>query len=157
MLQKHSKLDLIRTIFKEHTNWERNANKPRPIIIRFRPYKKRNEILHVKSALKANEAFNETFISKNLTPLRAKLLHCVKQECDNKFVQCQTINGKIRFKKSAVKKGLSLDENDKNPGTGNWMTVTSPDDLFKLNIDADFEKLNYDPFRYNISENDSVM
>ena len=136
---------------------KRNANKPRPIIIRFQSHKKRNEILRAKSALKANDAFKETFISEDLTPLRAKLLHYVKQECDNKFVQCHTISGKIRFKKSAVKEGLSLDENCKDPGTGNWMTVTSPDDLFKLNIDVDFEKLNYDPFRYNISENDSVM
>ena len=65
------------------------------------------------------------------------------------------IIGKIRFKKLAVNKGLSLDENGKDKGTGNWMTMTSPDDLFKLNIH--FEKLNFDPFRHNISENDLVM
>ena len=74
---------------------------------------------------------SKKLISEDLTPFRAKLLHYVKQECDNKFVQCQTINGKIRFRKLTIKEGLSLDENGKDPGTGNWMTVTSPDDQFK--------------------------
>ena len=87
-----------------------------------------------------------------------KLLHYIEQESNNnKFVQGHATNGKICLKQSAVKEGLSLDENGKDPKTGNWMTIASPDDLFKLNIDTDFEKLNYDPFWYNINGNDSVM
>ena len=64
-----------------------------------------------------------------------------KNECDKKFVLCHTINGKIRFKKSAVKEGLPLDEDGKDTETGDWITVTSPDDLFKAGIDVDFEKI----------------
>ena len=85
---------------------KRNDNKPLPIIIRFQSLKKRNEILRAKSALKENEAFKETLISEDLTLLRAKLLHCVKQECDNKFVQYLTVNGKLLFKKPTIKEGL---------------------------------------------------
>ena len=90
-----------------------------------------------------------TFISEDLTPLRAKLLNYCKNECDKKFVLCHTINGKIRFKKSAVKEGLPQDEDGKDTGTGDWITVTSPDDLFKAGIDVDFEKIKYEPLRYN--------
>jgi len=49
-----------------------------------------------------------------------------------------------------VKEGLPLDDNGQDLGTGNWITVTSPDDLFKAGINVDFEKLKYEPFRYNI-------
>ena len=126
-----------------------SAEKPRPIIVRFTSYKKRNEIIHAKRNLKKSEAYKNSFISEDLTPLRAKLLNYCKNECDKKFVLCHTINGKIRFKKSAVKEGLPLDEDGKDTGTGDWITVTSPDDLFKAGIDVDFEKIKYEPLRYN--------
>jgi len=48
------------------------------------------------------------------------------------------------MKKSAIKAGFPLD-NGKDQGTGKWLMVTSIDDLFKLNIDVDFKKLNYQP------------
>ena len=35
-------------------------------------------------------------------------------------------------------------------GIGNWLIVTSPDDLFKLNIDVHFKKRNYNIFNFNI-------
>lgn len=125
-----------------------NPGKPRPIIVRFHAYKKRNELLHAKINLKKTEKYKNVFIYEHLTPLRSKLLRYCKQECEGKFVQCHTINGRIRFKKSAVKEGLPLDDNRKDAGTGNWITITSPDELFKVGIDVNYDKLNYEPFRY---------
>ena len=84
-----------------------------------------------------------------MTPLRSKLLRYVKKECDNDFVLCHSYNGKIRMKKSAQKAGLPLDKNGNDQGTGKWLTITSVDDLFKINVDVDFEKLNFLPFKYN--------
>ena len=129
---------------------KKRNGKPRPIIIRFQSFKKRNEFLFRKSGLKSNNEFKYVFIAEDLTPIRAKLLRYLKNECDNDFVQIHTINGKIRFKKSAVKEGLPLDENGKDPGTGNWLTVTSPDDLFKVGVDIDFTKFSYPPLNYNV-------
>ena len=53
------------------------------------------------------------------------------------------------MKKSSIKAGLPLDKNGKDQGTGKWLTVSSIDDLFKYNVDIDFEKLNYLPLKYN--------
>ena len=134
------------------------APNPRPIIVRFQSFKKRNQFLYAKPSLKKNENYKNVFISEDLTPLRAKLLLYIKHHCEDKFVQCHTINGKIRFKKSAVMEGLPLDDNGKDPVTGKRMTVTSPDELFKVGIDIDIDKFNYEPMRYlndsSISQND---
>ena len=126
----------------------RNA-KPRPVIVRFVSYQKRNEFLFEKSKLKKSMHFGNAFITEDLTPLRSKLLRYVKKECDDDFVLCHSFNGKIRMKKSAQKAGLPLDKNGNDQGTGKWLTITSVDDLFKINADVDFEKLNYLPFEYN--------
>ena len=91
--------------------------------------------------------FGNAFI-KDLTPLRSKLLRYVKKECDNDFVLCHSYNSKIRMK-SAQKAGLPLDKNGNDQGTGKWLTIALVDDLFKINVDVDFEKLNYLPFKYN--------
>ena len=53
------------------------------------------------------------------------------------------------MKKSAQKTGLPLDKNGNDQGTGKWLTITSIDDLFKINVYVDFDKLNYLPFKYN--------
>ena len=95
----------------------RNA-KPRPVIVRFVSYQKRNEFLFEKSKLKKSMHFGNAFITEDLTPLRSKLLRYVKKECDNDFVLCHSYNGKIRMKKSAQKTGLSLDKNGNDQGTG---------------------------------------
>ena len=124
----------------------RNA-KPRPVIVRFVSYQKRNKFLFEKSKLKKSMHFGNAFIAEDLTPLRSKLLRYVKKECDNDFVLCHSYNGKIRMKKSTQKAGLPLDKNGNDQGTGKWLTITSVDDLFKINVD--FEKLNYLPFKYN--------
>ena len=77
------------------------------------------------------------------------MLQYVKKECDNDLVLCHSCNGKIPMKKSAQKAGLSLDKNGNDQGTGKWLIITSVDDVFKINVDVDFEKLNYLPFKYN--------
>ena len=128
-----------------------DMKKPRPVIVRFVSYKKRNEILFAKSKLKNNQNFANTFISEDLTPLRSKLLQYVKNECNNEFVLCHTNNGNIRMKKSAKKAGL-IDDNEKDFGTGSWLVVSSPDDLFQFDIDVKFSKLNYKPLLYNCDE-----
>ena len=38
---------------------------------------------------------------------------------------------------------------DKNEGVGDWITITSTEDLFKLGVKLDFEKLNYKPLLFN--------
>ena len=106
-----------------------------------------------KSGLKSSNEFKNIFIAEDLTPIRAKLHRYVKNESDNDFVQVHTINGKIRFKKSAVKEGLPLDEKGRDPGTGNWLTVASPDDPFKVGVDIDFTKFSYPPLNYNVVMN----
>ena len=127
----------------------RNA-KPRPVIVQFVSYQKRNEFLCEKSKLKKSMHFGNAFIAEDFTPLRSKLLRYVKKKkCDNDFVLCHSYNGKIRMKKSAQKAGLPLDKNGNDQGTGKWLTITSVDDLFKINVDVDFEKLNYLPLKYN--------
>ena len=51
----------------------RNA-KPRPVIVRFVSYQKRNEFLFEKSKLKKSMHFSNAFITEDSTPLRSKLL-----------------------------------------------------------------------------------
>ena len=50
-------------------------NKPRPVIVRFVNYKRRNEFIFQKSKLKDNKVFPKAFITENLASLRAKLLN----------------------------------------------------------------------------------
>lgn len=133
------------------------AAKPRPIIARFVSYKQRNEFLFSKSKLKncENSTFENAFITEDLTPLRSKLLHYVKNYCEDEFVLCHTYNGRIRMKKSARKYG-ELDDDEKDEGIGNWLMVSSPDDLFRHNIDVDFAKLDYKPLMLNIEHDDEI-
>ena len=62
---------------------------------------------------------------------------------------CHTYNGRIRMKKSARKQGIKLQDGDIDEGVGNWLTVSSPDDLFRLNIDVDFKLLDHKPLLIN--------
>ena len=94
--------------------------KPCSIIARFVKYKHQNNILFSKSKLKNcnNRKFNYAFITKDLMPLRSKLLNYVKNDCDGKFVLCHTYNGRIRMKRSARDQGV-LTDGGKDEGTGN--------------------------------------
>ena len=49
---------------------------------------------------------------------------------------CHTYNGKIRMKECGKEEGK-------------WITVASPKDLFKLNIDIDLKLLDYQPLFIN--------
>ena len=129
--------------------------KPRPIIARFVKYKHRNDILFSKSKLKEcnDEKFKNAFITEDLKPLRSKLLNYVKNDCEGKFVLCHTYNGRIRIeqgvlKKSALEQGV-LTDGSKDEGTGNWIVISSPEDLFRLDINVDFAKLDYKPMLFN--------
>ena len=125
--------------------------KPRPIIVRFTSYKKRNEVLFAKKELKDmnSGSLKSAYITEDLTPLRAKLLRYIKEECKDKFVMCHTYNGKIRAKKSAKEMGKLPDNYEKDEGVGNWITFTSPEDFFKHDIDIKFDKLGYKPLLFN--------
>ena len=96
--------------------------KPRPIISIFVKYKHKKDILFSKSKLKEcnDEKFKNAFITKDLTPLRSKLLNYVKNDCEEKFVLCHTYNGRIQMKKSALEQGV-LTDGSKDEGTGNWI------------------------------------
>ena len=124
--------------------------KPRPIIARFISYKKRNQFLYSKSKLKETGEFNNAYITEDLTTLRSKLFNYIKNECDGEFVLVHTYsyNGSIRTKRSALKHG-KLNDRKTDEGIGNWLTINSTDDLFKFNIDLDFEKLGYKLFMFN--------
>ena len=52
------------------------------------------------------------------------------------------------MKKSALEQGI-LTDGSKDEGTGNWIVISSPEDLFRLDIDVDFDKLDYKPMLMN--------
>ena len=100
---------------------KRPSAKPRPIIARFLNYKTRSQLLSAKSNFKNNAKFPGVFITEDLTALRSKLLHYVKEECENNFVMCHTLNGNIRMKKSARKAGRRIKDGQKDESIGNWL------------------------------------
>jgi len=105
----------------------RNNENPRPIIARFVSYKKGNEFLTNKRDLKNIEGRqHHVFVCEYLTPLRYKLLKYVQQSCSDTFTFCYTRNGNIKAKLMTSQK---------------WVTVTSPDDLFKHGIDVDHKQM----------------
>ena len=111
--------------------------KPRPVIVRFASYKKRMEFMYKKSKLKVHPNFNGVYLTEDLTSLRAKMLKNVKEVAKNKFILFHTINGKIRMKRSAREAG-TITNKERDTGTGNWLTIDSPDDLFKYGMDIRF-------------------
>ena len=132
------------------------AAKPRPIIVRFMSYKKRQEFMFAKAKLRDMEGYAGVFIAEDLTQLRAKLLKYVKNDCTGDFVSCHTMNGRIRIKRSAVKAGIELKHGERDQGVGKWLYVSYPDDLFRHNINIDFTKLNYQPLSFNLETDDNL-
>ena len=92
------------------------GGKPRPIVARFVRRDTRTGILRSKKKLKGNPAYNGVFLSEQLSPMRAKLLHAVKNDADTAWTW--TIDGKIFCTKRADPDGKRY-------------VLTSPDDLFK--------------------------
>ena len=56
------------------------------------------------------------------------------------------------MKKSAKCEG-KIGNNEKDEEIGDWITISIPDDLFKHNIDVDFQKQNYLPLLFNDDTN----
>ena len=52
------------------------------------------------------------------------------------------------MKRSAPEQDV-LTDGGKDVGTGNGIVISSPDDLFRLDVDVDFAKLNYKPLLIN--------
>ena len=92
------------------------GGKPRPIVARFVRRDTRTEILRSKKKLKGHAAYNGMFLSKQLSPVRTKLLYAVKNDADTAWTW--TIDGKIFCTKRADPDGKRY-------------VLTSPDDLFK--------------------------
>ena len=104
----------------------RNNENPRPIFARFVSYKKRNKFLANKRELKNIEGRQHVFICEDLTPLRYKLLKYMQKSCSDTFTACYTRHANIKAK---------LKKSEK------WVTVTSPDDLFKHGIDVEYKQM----------------
>ena len=103
--------------------------------------------MYKKSKLKVHPNFNGVYLTEDLTSLRAKMLKYVKEVGKNKFILFHTINGKIRMKRSAREAG-TITNNERDTGTGNWLTIDSPDDLFNptlvpWGVSAPHKKLLY--------------
>ena len=81
-----------------------------------------------------------------MTTLRSKLFNYIKNKCNGEFVLVHIYNGSIRAKRSALNMANDGKKDDK---IGDWLTINSTDDLFKFNIDLDFEKLGYKPLLIN--------
>ena len=113
-------------IQKVHRPGRRNNENPRPIIARFVSYKKRNEFFTNKRELKNIEGRQHVFTCEDLTPLRYKLLKYMQKSCSDTFTSCYTRNGNMKAELKTSAK---------------WVTVTSPDDLFKHGIDVDYKKM----------------
>jgi len=88
---------------------------------------KRNEFLANKRELKNVEGREHVFICEDLTPLRYKLLKYMQKSCSVTFTSCYTRNDYIEAKLKT---------------SGKWVTVTSPDDLFKHGIDVDYKQMD---------------
>ena len=48
------------------------------------------------------------YLMEDITPLRKRLLNYVKTKCDDQFVMCHTMNGKIHIRHFAAKAGKLL-------------------------------------------------
>ena len=51
---------------------------------------------------------------------------------------------------------MILKDGEVDKGTGNWIVVTSPEDMFKHHIDINFEKLNYHPLLINTVDKENT-
>ena len=84
--------------------------------------------MYKKSKFNVHLNFSGVYIAEDLTSLRTKMLKYVKEVGKNKFVLLHTVNGKIRMKQSA-REARTITNNESDTGTGNWLTIDSPDDL----------------------------
>ena len=67
------------------------------------------------------------------------------------------------MKRFARKEEKLIKENEKDFGIGNWLVISSPDNLFSYGIDVNLAKLDYKPllinnenFELNILNKDNI-
>ena len=53
--------------------------------------------------------------------------------------------------KQSAREAGTISNNKSDSGTGNWLTIGSPDDLFKYRMNIEFDKLNSIPLKININ------
>ena len=113
----------------------RKKRKGRPILVRFVSRKKRKEVMQKKKVLKDKPEYVGVYVFDDLTTLRAKLLYYLKKKMPV-VENAWTIDGRIHCTKKRLP-GLSERESLRR-----IFTINTPDDLFKLGVDAvDFEEL----------------
>ena len=80
--------------------------KPRQLIVKLKDYGKRTQIIINKKKLQENAVknncakFKNTFLVEDLTPLRSKMLWYAKKQCDGKFKNCHTRDGRIKAQRT---------------------------------------------------------
>ena len=106
-----------------------------PILVRFVSRKKRKAVMQKKKVLKDKLEYAGVYVFDDLTTLRAKLLYYLKKKVPV-VENAWTIDGRIHCTKKRPP-GLSERESLRR-----IFTINTPDDLFKLGVDAvDFEEL----------------
>ena len=66
------------------------------------------------------------------------MLRHMKEIGKNKFVFVHPVNGKTCMKQLA-RQSKTINSNDSDTGTGNRLTIDSPDDLFKYEMNITFD------------------
>ena len=59
--------------------------------------------------------------------------------------------------KTSAPKTCNLVGNTKDEGNGDWIYVNDTDDLFRHNVDVDFNKLKFDPINFYLNSNNDEM
>ena len=109
--------------------------KPRQVIVKLKDYSKRLNIIKKKrnfgttAKAKGFDNMKDAFIVEDLTPLRSKLLWYAKNQCNGKFKNCHTKNGKI----------LAQTEQSK---PNEWISLSTPEDFHAHNVNIDLKMIN---------------
>ena len=106
----------ISTSHREGRPGNARGGKPRPIVVRFARRDTRTGFLRNNKKLKGHTVYNGVFLGEQLSSMRAKLLHAVKNDEDT--ARTWTIDAKIFCTKCADPDGKRY-------------VLNSPDDLFK--------------------------
>ena len=107
--------------------------KPRQLIVKLKDYGKRTEIMLNKKNLQENAVkkqsvkFQEAFLVEDLTPLRSKMLWYAKKQCNGKFKNCHTRDGRIKAQRT---------------DTEDWVTLSNPDDFHRYGVNVDINIMN---------------
>ena len=106
--------------------------KARQVIVKLKDYSKRLDIVKKKKSFRQNDKranLKNAFIVEDLTPLRSKLLWYAKHQCNGKFINCHTKNGKILAQTSQSK-------------PNEWISLSNPDEFPAHGIKLDLELIN---------------